>query len=77
MTGAKESSVSSTQTEEFVDLLASIAELRKQIEGLDRPDSLPPPGQPLPMEVCFQASGSIIQAARTTFLVHACCDTCA
>ncbi|CAL8467867.1 g7405 [Coccomyxa elongata] len=43
-------STSSAQTDEFVDLLASIAELRKQIEGMDRPDGLPPPGQPLPLE---------------------------
>ncbi|KAK9909945.1 hypothetical protein WJX75_009855 [Coccomyxa subellipsoidea] len=49
-TAAKETGASSAQTEEFVDLLASIAELRKQIEGMDRPGSLPPPGQPLPME---------------------------
>ena len=36
-----------------MDLLASIAELRKQIEGMDRPGSLPPPGQPLPMEEVY------------------------
>ncbi|BDA42462.1 hypothetical protein COCOBI_03-3520 [Coccomyxa sp. Obi] len=46
----KEMRTSSAQTDEFVDLLASIAELRKQIEGMDRPDGLPPPGQPLPLE---------------------------
>lgn len=49
--GSELSSASSAQTEEFVDLLASIAELRKQIEGMQRPNDLPPPGQPLPIEV--------------------------
>ena len=37
--------------EEFVDLLHSIAELGKQINGMQRPAGLPLPGQALPQEV--------------------------
>ena len=36
--------------EEFVDLLQSIVELGKQINDLQRPADLPPPGQLLPPE---------------------------
>ena len=36
--------------EEFVDLLQSILELGRQINGLQRPADLPPPGQSLPLE---------------------------
>lgn len=36
------------QTKEFVELLVSIAEVKSQIEGLERPQGLPPPGQALP-----------------------------
>ena len=36
--------------EEFVDLLQSIMELGRQINGLQRPADLPPPGQSLPLE---------------------------
>lgn len=39
---------STAQTKEFMELLASIAEVKSQIEGLDRPQGLPPPGQLLP-----------------------------
>ena len=37
--------------EEFVDLLHSIAELGKQINGMQRPAGLPLPGHALPQEV--------------------------
>jgi len=36
--------------EEFVDLLQSIVELGKQINDMQRPADLPPPGQLLPPE---------------------------
>ena len=71
-TAGEESGASSAQTEEFVDLLASIAELRKQIEGMDRPDSLPPPGQPLPMEeVCSYSTTKYIMTYADV-MVHVC-----
>ena len=37
--------------EEFVDLLQSIMELGRQINGLQRPADLPPPGQGLPLDI--------------------------
>jgi hypothetical protein len=38
--------------EELRDLLASIDDIGRRIKSLPRPEGLPPPGQPLPPDVC-------------------------